>query len=88
MNHEAEILSRIIAPERHDLPEEAARAILALAFPQRDVDRMNELASKAREGTLTPCESDELAGYERVGCLLGILQSKARQSIDADDGAE
>ena len=35
-NHEAEILSRIIAPERHDLPEEAARAILALAFLARD----------------------------------------------------
>ena len=42
---------------------------------------MNALAAKARQGALTPDEDDELTSYIRVGHLLGILQSKARQSL-------
>ena len=80
-NTEADILSRVIAPDQPTLSEEAARSILALHFSRQDLDRMEELAEKAREGTLTPAEQAETEGYERVGCLLGILQSKARFSL-------
>ena len=38
-------------------------------------------AEKARQGSLTPEEQDEIEDYERVGHLLGMLQSKARLSL-------
>jgi hypothetical protein len=59
----------------------AARALLKLRFAQRDVERMNALAAKARAGTLTPAEQMDLDNYERLGCLLDILHSKARTAL-------
>ena len=42
---------------------------------------MNRLAEKARKGTLTQEEDDELERFIRVGDLLAIMQSKARQLL-------
>jgi hypothetical protein len=39
------------------------------------------LSEKAQQGTLTPGEQDDLDEYIRVGTLLGILQSSARQVL-------
>lgn len=55
--------------------------ILALKFPREDRERMDQLAEKAREGTLTPDEQFEIDAYERVGSFLALLQSKARISL-------
>jgi hypothetical protein len=42
---------------------------------------MNVLAAKARVGTLTGEENEELENFLRVGDLLAIMQSKARRSF-------
>ncbi len=42
---------------------------------------MHALAEKARQGTLTPEEQQEVDNYERVGHYLAILQSKARIAL-------
>lgn len=60
------------------LSAEAARSILQLEFSADDKERMHVLAAKAREGTLTPSEQEEIRSYERVGNLLGLMHSKAR----------
>lgn len=78
---EAEILGRLIEPERGGFPPEAAKAILKIGFDARDKERMHRLSEKAREGTLTDQEQDEIEGYRRVGYLLGMLWSKARISL-------
>lgn len=78
---EAEILKRVILPNRPTLPEAVAREFLAYGFDDKDRERMRELSEKARQGSLTSDEAMEADGYERVGSLLGILQSKARQSL-------
>lgn len=41
---------------------------------------MEELAEKARQGTLAVDEQQEIVDYERVGHYLAILQSKARRA--------
>ena len=46
----------------------AARALLKLQFGDADKARMRELSAKARAGTLTPGERDEIEQYERVAC--------------------
>lgn len=42
---------------------------------------MNELAEKARSGSLAVEEQEELDNYRQVGQLLEVLKSKARLSL-------
>jgi hypothetical protein len=79
--NEAEILSRVIAPEEPTLPPETARIILTFDFKKEDRERMDMLAEKARAGTLTAEEQSEIDCYERVGHFLSLLRSKARISL-------
>lgn len=64
-----------------ELSPTAARALLKVHFPRPDHERMRQLSAKAREGTLTPQDEIEIDAYERLGCLLDILHSKARQVL-------
>lgn len=80
-NTPAEILSRAISPENGNLSRDAAESILSLSFPEGDRERMNELAEKARAGTLSDDDAAELENYRHVGRLLEILKSKARLSL-------
>ena len=84
IKNEADILSRVIAPKKQDFPPAMADLILGFNFPQEDLDRMDELAQKAREGTLTGEEEAEINAYERVGHFLSLLQSKARTSLNRE----
>ncbi len=79
--NEVAILGRVIGPDRDNLPVTAARAILKLDFEPADLERMHELAAKAREGTLTAADQAEIDAYEVVGRLLGLMHSKARLSV-------
>jgi hypothetical protein len=78
---EMEILRRIVDGGRPFFSAEAAQAIMHLDFSKADRERMNELAARNRDGRLSPHEDEELDNYIWVGQILGILQSKARQSL-------
>ena len=80
-NTETAILDRLITPDRENLPPEAARYLIGIDFGPKDRERMNELAAKAREGTLGGEEEAELQNYRHVSHLLALLQSKARTSL-------
>ena len=85
---EAAIIARLDLADHQPLSPQAAEGILAVGFSQADQDRMNRLAAKARAGTLTPDESAEAEAYSRIGSLLGILKSKARQSLKQPSGTK
>lgn len=82
-NSDAAILSRLLDAEQPMLTQDAAKSILGLEFASSDRDRMNQLAEKSREGSLSEEERDELENYERVGHLLSLMKSKARRTLDA-----
>jgi hypothetical protein len=42
---------------------------------------MDDLSQKDRAGTLTPTEQADLDTFERLGCLLDIVHSKARRVL-------
>jgi uncharacterized protein YnzC (UPF0291/DUF896 family) len=84
---EAALWGRLFDPTSQELSTDVARYILTLSFPQPDVDRMHELANKARAGTLTLEERIELDNYERVGHLLSLMKSKARKALKKIRGA-
>lgn len=79
--NEAEILSRVIAPEDPTLPPDTARIMLTFDFGKEDRERMDLLAEKARAGTLTVEEQVEIDCYERVGHFLSLRRAKARISL-------
>ena len=80
-NNEGAIWARVIGADNPVLTPEAARSILDLEFPPEDKARMRELAAKARAGSLTLNEEQEVESYSRVGSILGIMKSKARVAL-------
>lgn len=78
---EVAILSRVLEPDKPTLSPGVARAFLALDFIPADRERMRQLLTRAKEGTLTPAEQIEINNYERVGYMLSLMKSKARRSL-------
>lgn len=83
---EAALWGRLFDPTSHELSTDVARYIITLSFPQPDLDRMHELANKARASTLTLEEQIELDNYERVGHVLSLMKSKARKALKKTRG--
>jgi hypothetical protein len=78
---EAAILTRVIRPDKDDLPAEQAKALLRVRFEQSDLDRLHELVVKNQDDDLTPAEKEELEGYLRISAFLDLMHAKARYSL-------
>ncbi len=85
-NTEAAILARLIQA-RDSMSRDVAEYLLSLDFESSDIDRMNFLSERAREGNLTQEETAELDSYLHVGSLLSILQSKARRFLKSENSS-
>jgi hypothetical protein len=59
----------------------AGKHLLRLSFDDREKARMHELSERNQEGTITPEELHELDQFVRVGMVLSIMQSRARQQL-------
>jgi hypothetical protein len=59
----------------------AAHSLLGFNFSDNDHALMDQLSAKARAGSLTSEEQTKLDTYERLGCLLDIIHSKARLAL-------
>lgn len=79
-NSVSAILSRAFTRTDGEWPPEVARGMLALAFPSAHLDRADQLAAKAREGTLNPNEEIEIENYRQAGRLLELMKAKALAS--------
>lgn len=82
-NSSAAIWQRIIQPGRKTMDAAAAHAVLNLRFSKRDLDRADALAAKARAGSLTAEEEQEIERFRTIGSALEFLKSKARRSLAA-----
>ncbi|MBX3747800.1 MAG: hypothetical protein KF833_21035 [Verrucomicrobiae bacterium] len=79
--NEATLLARAFDVESGDLPNDVARVFLRARLPDADLARMSELGERAQRGQLTAGERREAEAYDRVGLLIELLHSKARQSL-------
>jgi hypothetical protein len=86
LTNSAAIWERVLQFDE-ELSPAAARVLLKLRFPPRDLKRMRELSAKARAGTLAADEQVEIDTYERLGCLLDILHSRARLALRKAKGS-
>lgn len=78
---EAGIFTRMIHPEKPDLPNDDAQALLRFKIDQTDLDRMHQLAVKNQDDALTPAEKSELESYLRVSYFIDLMHAKARLSL-------
>lgn len=76
---ETGIFARIVDSSWTKMSREAADSILALRFAESDCDRMNQLAEKARRGSLTQSEDVELNRFIQVGNFLAVMKAKVRR---------
>jgi len=78
---EIAMFGRLIQAENGNFAHHLARYVLTLGFSQADQDRMNNLAVRSQDGSLSAIEREELQNYVRSGHLLALLHSKARKSL-------
>ena len=74
-------LQRILDPVGRCLTPDVARALLGLRADAETQARLEELADKSTEGTLTEAERGEYDAYVSAIDFLTVLQSKARAML-------
>jgi hypothetical protein len=83
MNAVAEqpVVDNYLEPLQECFTPEVAARILALRADQKRQDRLDELAEKNKEGTLTESERREYALMVHAGNLISVIQSLARSYL-------
>jgi hypothetical protein len=76
-------LDRLLEPVAKCLTADVARQIVELRLDFGTQARIDELADKANEGTLSPAERAEYEGYVEAIDIVSILQAKARKLLVA-----
>ena len=84
---ESGILERAITADNPSWSPEAAHAILAWKLAGADLRRADELAAKARSGSMTDEERHHLENYLHVGRLVEFMKAKALLSLKEQEGA-
>jgi hypothetical protein len=79
-----ELLEQVLDPFVDCLTPEAARKIVALRAEPAVQTRLDQLADRANEGLLTPDERLEYEKFRATFHMITILQSKARQILNAN----
>jgi hypothetical protein len=80
-NNDVAILGRVLANGKGRLSSTMARHLLRLRFSDEDMGRMNDLAQRNQDGRLSRSEREELDSFVKVGHVIAILQSEARQAL-------
>lgn len=70
------VLHRVLEPILRSLPPEAARQIVRAEADEDLQRRVEELASIANEGTLTPQERSEYEAYVDAGDIMATLLAR------------
>ena len=84
---EITILTRLLADQGGQLPEDLARYLLGLGFGEEDRSRMHDLAVRNQDDSLSTIEKEELLAFGKAGDLLAILKSKARRTLGMTSGS-
>lgn len=79
---EADILSKVVAPNQPGISPEFARAIRDLHFTEKANKQIQKLLGKNNKGTINESERAVLDKYLRVGQFLDLMQAKARLSLE------
>jgi uncharacterized protein YnzC (UPF0291/DUF896 family) len=74
-------LNQLLDPIGQCFTLEVAQRIAHLRAPESAQKRIEELATKSSEGTLSDDEREEYDAYVSAGNFIAVLQSKARNLL-------
>ena len=77
------VLDELIEPVARCFTPEVARRILSLRASTDLQTRLDDLADKCSEGTLTAAEHEQYESYVRGMNFIGVLQASARAQLTA-----
>jgi hypothetical protein len=80
-------IDRILDPVSRCLTPEVARALVSLCADAETQERLEVLAERSTEGSLTPAEREEYTAYVSAIDFLSVLQAKARAVLAGAPGA-
>lgn len=81
------LIERLIDPLSDCLTVESARRLLKLKADRKLQARVDDLAHRCTEGTLTPEERSEYESYVAFSTFVALLKSKARMILSKSSGA-
>jgi hypothetical protein len=76
--NQAAILGRSFDLGANKMTPDAARFILSMELAEEDRQRLEDLAEKARDGSLSEADEAALEEYRRAGRLMEMMKLKAR----------
>jgi len=82
MNTQAAILDRALDTNPSGMTLDAARYFWAIRLDPVNDLRANELAAKARDGSLTTDEQQEINEYRRTGRVIEMLRIRAHSVLN------
>jgi hypothetical protein len=82
-SHPLGVLDRLLDPVGRSLSTRSARELAGLRADAEVQARVDELAEKCNEGTLSAGERAEYESYVMAATVIAILQAKARVKLDA-----
>ena len=80
---EGTLLDSLLEPFGDCLTPEVAQKLVNLQANEAVVARVDELADKCNEGTLTPDERAEYESYVQVNQVMTLLKAKARKFLQS-----
>ncbi len=83
INTSASILARAWGADRQEMSLELATYLLAIKLDPADAKQADDLAEKARNGTLTASEEVEIEEYLRTGRVIESLKLRARKVVNS-----
>lgn len=87
MPQATDILDRLLDRVGRALSPQAAREILSLRADDEAQAKIDELAERCNEGTLTPEERAEYESLVAAANVIALLQAKARASLSNPSAA-
>ena len=82
----ASLLDRVLSPIGRSLTVDVAREIVQFRADDETQQRIDELAEKNTEGTLTTEEHEECAEYIAAFNIITNLQARARSVLEGTNG--
>ena len=80
------ILERVLEPAGHEMTPEVARWFVELRADAALQKRVDELADKNTQGTISPEELAEYDEYLEVASVVAVLQAAARKVLSGANG--
>jgi hypothetical protein len=81
MESSSTLLDRLLDPVGRALSPEAARQLVALRADADAQAKIDDLADRANDGTLTPEERAEYESLITAANIIAVLQAKARNVL-------